>query len=656
MSIGEKLEMNVEELRTLKINLFYNVITIIILLVILTGTLYKSPLNKEKLSFITKLFSSKDTNMNDFIDFSGQLIPLLMIIFAIALYNFMSGNYITKESGSIPFPKKIKNISKKINNLLAKKLSAFIGIIILNISLVLLFKFSSNVEVTVQYVTFIFTIYIILYEMILKPIRNKMNSAVKFRLLKGKYTKRQIDIFNSILIVTLFLIFSYFTKSYLRVLLCVMVIMFIYSLIKYTLERKNLILLHKNKAYWNQLLILLLINFLLVRDIPTSYLGFYFFFLFIIVKVILFIVSLISSLLLDEHKIAQLEKQTSLNREIINTIINQIEDYKITEEKRNTLKNILLHQLNQDNYVLNHINGFIFFIDHVNDNTLTKSEFLFIYKKMLINYEETSKSLGRIVKNRNLKNLLVPCLLILLILLSEFFNQYYSLFEDSVIKTFRSLLFAIVMYRLVTRFIEIGVAFYFDIKPDYTIKKTDLTNNDRVVLVLKSLIEITLLSSILYFEYSLINNEVKNFSVVVLTFLESVKYAVAVALFNLSYPVNFLKDMTGINEFKALKLHNTFYFVHLIQLLMSVLLISLSISSYSSRHITGSSFHIKKRGEKFSIIEKLKGSNSTKLIIDNEDLDTMLESLKKKWETGIIDNYVYLEIQELINFSVKKIK
>lgn len=644
--------MSKEEIKALKNNLLLNVGTIVILLLILTGTFYNTPLERKKLLLITNLFSSKNTNFNDVMDFSAQLVPLLLVVFVIALYNFMSSTYITKENFVIFFPKKIQKSIAKIK----ENWSIIIFmVIILFVSIIYIFYFSPNYEIVIQYVTNSLFACLIIFEIAIKPIQNKLSSQNKFNLMKYKYNKRKVDVFNSVILILLVVLISLIYKEVLSLLLLGVISLFIFNLFEYMIVQKNPIDISKTQAYLSQMTILLLSIFLLFRKIPYEYFGFYFFILFILFKLILFIVSLIGSFLLNEHKIAQIEKQGCLNREVIHTLLNQFKDDKIGTLQKSNLRSFLIHQLNKKKYKINHTLEFELFIADLNsDLGIDKQKLLKAYKHMLLNYSEISIKLGNLVKKRNLKNLLIPCLLMIIILFMEALNECYNLASYSEVKTFRMVLFAIIMYRLITRFIEIGIAFYFDIKPNHSLKKTNLTNNDRVVLVLKSLIEITILSSILYFEYALLNNEIKNFKILLITLAESMKYAIAVALFNLSYPVDFAKDMAKIGQFEMLKKHNTFYIVHLIQLLMSVLLVSLSIGSYSSRNFSGSSFEIQKIDNEYTIFEKIKDNDFDKVIIEDKDYETLIKLLNDKWQDGSLSTSNYIEIKELINFSIIK--
>lgn len=169
------------------------------------------------------------------------------------------------------------------------------------------------------------------------------------------------------------------------------------------------------------------------------------------------------------------------------------------------------------------------------------------------------------IKQRNRNNLILGlCIFIISGIL-------VLLFELNVVQF---VLLYIVMWtvfiRMVLRTLEIGRAFYNDIT-DSGYSKSFLSGPDRIVLAIKSVIEIAFLAASIYLiQLTQADGWKLTFNAV----FKVIEYSFAVLLFNVSFPEGFSKAAT-----KPL----VWLSAHLIQVISSVILITISITGYISR-------------------------------------------------------------------------
>lgn len=632
--------METNDLKELKGNLFFNIVTIFVLVLILTPTLYWTPIETDKLLGISKFFSNDSYKMlmdRNFWDFLEQIVPLLITLLAIAFYNLVSGVYISDKK-PMPFPKIMRKFDNLQNIIFNNKRIVYIGIIIYAIIQFAFIQYPNFINIfilistwLIAVIIFIQTFYDIYFEV--RRMKKKIHKLIG---ILGVFTAG-------------FIILSFFDENKLTAILVGIVILMVYQIFNLVLTNSDpvgFINLVKSLKRW---IMILIIIFLISQGVSFWEIGLCFCFLLAVLRILLSLIKLIGYLLINEHKIANQEKQDSLNQDVITTLIALL-----PKSEQQVLKSMFLGQLNNREYTLHQVEGFTLFINDLKIDPTTRKRIDIVYKEMILDHSETSKKLGNIVKFRNRKNMLIPILIILTIFVIEGLLKFYNMYPCPMINTFRKIVYAVIFYRFITRFIEIGIAFYLDIKPTHKIKNTDLTSNDRVALVLNSLIEITLLASILYFEFKLIAGNIQGFDDVLLIFVESFKYATAVAFFNVSYPLNLETDIPLFNDLKLWSMLNTTYFVHLIQLLMSVLLISLSINAYGSKNLKKSSYRLKQQDKNIHIIEVLYNEDTEREVLPPTDPLFLGKELKKKWEDKELSTASYSEILDLIDFSWKK--
>lgn len=234
------------------------------------------------------------------------------------------------------------------------------------------------------------------------------------------------------------------------------------------------------------------------------------------------------------------------------------------------------------------------------------------------------------IKQRNWNNLILGlCIFIISGIL-------VLLFELNIVQF---VLLYIVMWtvflRMVLRTLDIGRAFYNDIT-DSGYSKSFLSGPDRIVLAIKSVIEIAFLAGSIYLiQLTQADDWELTFNAV----FKVIEYSFAVLLFNVSFPEGFSEAAT-----KPL----VWLSAHLIQVISSVILITISITGYISRKHPPVYFEYDCKNKDLHVLKKNYRSPSkykTVLIIQEVALKDKLE-IKRKIESELKCLYKNNKIRE----------
>ena len=213
------------------------------------------------------------------------------------------------------------------------------------------------------------------------------------------------------------------------------------------------------------------------------------------------------------------------------------------------------------------------------------------------------------IKLRNQNNLSIGFFIFILTI--PFIFLYQKNIVDGLIIKF---LMWMIFIRIVLRTFEIGRAFYFDlVESGY--KNSFLISTDRIILAVKSVIEVCFLAASIYQLNTpiLINEILKEDKNAVFHFYDmiwkTIEYSISVALFNVSFPEALIPQSN--RNFIWLT-------THLIQVISSVLLITVAINSYMSRDKNLVYFDfVTVEDKEFLIIKKVKGSFEKEKILIN---------------------------------------
>ncbi|MGE6707869.1 hypothetical protein [Exiguobacterium artemiae] len=320
---------------------------------------------------------------------------------------------------------------------------------------------------------------------------------------------------------------------------------------------------------------------------------------YFISKLIVLLLTEIIRVAKTDYNFAKEEKQSVINQYVITLLMKNY--YK---SNKKGVFSVLNETLSYKNYSLNNHNEFILLLNDSRYSDETRNLLLGIYESEPVSRSKTSKKLADIIKFRNQKNLLVSILFVFLVVI-----VFYLYDSKNNLVLLWTTFFWMFFYRFISRSIEIAIAFFKDIRPESKLKRSQLDNNERIVLVVKSLSEIILLSTTLYMVI-LILMDVSKFNIFNL-FFKSFGHALATAIFNTSFPYDVLNSIKIENadysfDFVVSKIWVVMtQIIHLIQLIMSVVLVSLSITSYGSKSSIEPFYDINLENEKYILIEKI---------------------------------------------------
>lgn len=165
------------------------------------------------------------------------------------------------------------------------------------------------------------------------------------------------------------------------------------------------------------------------------------------------------------------------------------------------------------------------------------------------------------IKQRNSNNLFVGIVLLILISIFTYFSRFIP---DQYMISAYIIIFPIFL-RLVLRGFEIGRSFYLDVVNN-KFPRSLLNGTDRIYLAVKSIAELGSLAACIYLSYEALD---RNSGENLVDIAKTVLYSFSVSLFNVSFPTDEREVML--------------YLTHFIQVISSVVLITIGVSGYLSR-------------------------------------------------------------------------
>lgn len=222
-----------------------------------------------------------------------------------------------------------------------------------------------------------------------------------------------------------------------------------------------------------------------------------------------------------------------------------------------------------------------------------------IYDESVLNKGEIEKAKGSTIRFRNQYNLcfhIILSTLIFIVVVNPLSNKLYS--NETII----SIVVIFLLLEIIQRGVEISMAFYLDIKEGQP-KTSNLSNSDRLMLAIKSMIEISLIS----LSVRLLILDFENVESIFNTILQSF----SVGLFNISYSDKVVENIDGLKEL-------IISFTHFSQVVISVLLLTMAIAKYLSNDKDNYDFCIRRKSNIYSskyVLDKLiKSPYQTKII------------------------------------------
>lgn len=298
---------------------------------------------------------------------------------------------------------------------------------------------------------------------------------------------------------------------------------------------------------------------------------------------------------------------------------------------------------------------FIMFINRLKKNTDED------YKTLILELEdeyflnETSykfrimDSRTDVIKLRNNCNLVLSFFLMLITISFMGLSNYHSKYKMLIFL----ILISPIFLRLVLRGFEIGRSFYIDLTTS-KYPESFLTGNDRMSLAVKSILEVVFLSSSVYLLCSLFEC---GWSFKIEDITKIILHAFSVSMFNISY-----SDEDGILLIYQL--------THVIQVVISLILITIGISGYMTRIkypvyyeniLEGSKYKFIQhtlfiKREKINYSEKIFYEDVSKTILcvdvsnvtNKEKKYFIIDELEKKYKDGDIKDEEYYHFRELV--------
>lgn len=427
------------------------------------------------------------------------------------------------------------------------------------------------------------------------------------------------------------------------------------------------LLLNKNIKYWfkkiksnsTTIATFLFSLYISVRQIFRHPIEIKYFPLFILtVYFSLFILEIIfksiKKLLLSEYHFAKIHKRFAINNYVIEELFKNYES-NISKNLKNKLESIILFE----NFSLNNRIDFLRLLDKAQFRSEIISELTSSYDGMIIEYYKTSKLQAKIIKDRNIYNLCLSLFLFSTVFILFYFPKI-DLFEYNKYFALK-IFFSIVFYKLVVRSIEIAIAFYNDIRPEEKTKNTNLSNNERMSLVLKSIAEVIVLAGTLY---TLINifilNDFVKIENILLSSFNGITHSIATAAFNTSFPYDFLAEFKiekDEKKYEIIKIFSWFtvvQIIHIIQLIMSIILISLSITSYGSKNSESTIYIFRRKKNNYQLLECDRDGNYEVVMYEFDRICELIKVINKDKNEKKITLLQYSKIRESLKSHLLK--
>lgn len=491
----------------------------------------------------------------------------------------------------------------------------FIGLIVILLLIIVYYHLFSN---------------LMLYKGPLPYIRNESKKIIKI-------IKSKRKILYACLIVIYLILLNYSTIAiiYSSILITFMLLKFIYTIFRYRKWRNFhfiflisfiISILYNNFPYGSWFLVPTVQMFFVI----SLYLVFFFSQYFI-------------PTLLSEYDAAQIEKQLYVNKYIVETISNRFKGYM-----KVTIRNEFSSQIYKKEFELHKLASFESMLNYTSLAGKTKKLVLNTFKKEILDKNQTSTILGNVILKRNKNNLYIAIALLISTLVIEMYFYQTGYSHYGFIKCFRECLYILIFLRLMLRSIEVGLAFYYDLKSS-KIKSSNLSSSRRITLAITSICEVILLSSTMYFLQEIELQIMNSYLEVLYIFIEQVKYSLSVAIFNASFPETHYKLSLIYN----LSLNNV---VHITQILLSIILISLSIANYSSKSSNNNRTFKIVKSKDYKIIEYtfVDGKYSEREILRECSLNKLNIRLEDCWKDSTFDLETFNNIKSLIRFSIFK--
>ena len=375
-------------------------------------------------------------------------------------------------------------------------------------------------------------------------------------------------------------------------------------------------------------------------------------------NLIKFLVTTAKGWILSEFLAADQSKKNAENISLLNYLIqknrpNEEESINFINDVTGKYDKIFLRSYNpvhknleSDFLHLKQKKDFDIFIKKILDNNELKKKYEKLLQEIKQTYMDAENDFTELlmeartenIKKRNINNLKVSLGILIISHITIFLHH-----RGWIIHLTLYFFICLVFLRLLLRSLEIVRAFYIDFMfPSYP--KSFLRGSDRIYLAIKSVIEISLLASSIYLLHQSLSKE---WLFNIFDIIRTTAYALSVSVFNISFP-----ESPSFSHEKGL----LFLLTHLIQVILSIVLITMSITSYMSRTKNISYFRFVQKENELLILKIYKNHPvnpecvlkvDSSLIKDEKMPDDLMNSVQlalqdKKISHDELDYIIYL--------------
>ncbi|MDT0192384.1 hypothetical protein [Exiguobacterium sp. BG5(2022)] len=370
--------------------------------------------------------------------------------------------------------------------------------------------------------------------------------------------------------------------------------------------------------------------------------------------------SLFFNLMFMEYKAADQSKKHTENLAILNKIYEEsngnitYEGSKLENLILSTHGQMFLKDINEgpDFLELKRKKDYITFLQNVRGASKGFEEFSLEEKNLLESFSKDHKfysrpSMEARTKNiimRNNNNLLISVYLLLFtIIILSLIKLEMAFFDFRYLSKSKDIIFGLIVVgsfiRLTYRSSEICRAFYFDLI-DRKLPQSFLNGKNRIMLAMKSLVEIILLCAAIYLSYETFRGSLTFF-----TTIKTIGYSLTTSLFNVSYPglligTEGVKDVWKGNVYDVILL-----LTHIIQIITSFVLITMSIAGYLNFPKVPVYYDFYSDNKKFKIVKKT---------FDHQ-LERKVITIKKVMHNDVLSEWDFLEKKIMHAYRSKSI-
>lgn len=365
-----------------------------------------------------------------------------------------------------------------------------------------------------------------------------------------------------------------------------------------------------------------------------------------------YIIYNIKNIATREYTIAYIRKEQEENKVIMNYLFNPKELYMYRSESD------INYYLLKNSGSLTESKNLLTFLEYISKKQ-DISEFNKLISNCVLPVEQMKDARANYISNRNKDNLYIAAWTLIVFLIAYLITKslvvVWEVLPLSIFQNFLDLMFVLIFIRLLMRSVEICYSFYTDLHDKEIDKKSNLTKRNRANLALNSLIEIIFFSYLTTLCLIGTKIEIENTSFIpfivgeILNLVNLFMYSLSVSLFNVSFEN--LQDV--ISSHIALIRP-----IHLTQVISSVVLLTICLTSYINSQSSYTTVLLKKRDGNYICLEQTNSGIKRNIFKKEfETIDLLVQEVNFLYETNCIDGKTHEMYRKAINrYKIRDIK